>query len=77
MIAQLRSELLKQRTTRTVGLLLLAATGLTLLGVFVEGISSTLAELAQEDQQLTLGGSRHVILLDRHRAAQDGRDFRH
>ena len=57
MIAQLHSELLKQRTTRTVGLLLLAATGLTLLGVFVEGISSTLAELAQEDQQLTLLGA--------------------
>ena len=56
-IAQLRSELLKQRTTRTVGLLLLAATGLTLLGVVVEGISSTLAELAQEDQQLTLLGA--------------------
>ena len=57
MIAQLRSELLKQRTTRTVGLLLLAATGLTLLGVVVEGISSTVAELAQEDQQLTLLGA--------------------
>ena len=57
MIAQLRSELLKQRTTRTVGLLLLAATGLTLLGIVVEGISSTPAELAQVDQQLTLLGA--------------------
>ncbi|HSE80661.1 MAG TPA: ABC transporter permease [Gaiellaceae bacterium] len=57
MIAQLSSELLKLRTTRTVGLLLLAATGLTALGVVVEGISSTLAELAGEEQQRTLLGA--------------------
>jgi ABC-type transport system involved in multi-copper enzyme maturation permease subunit len=39
------------------GLLVLAAAGLTVLGVFVEGIASTLAELAQEDQQRTLLGA--------------------
>ena len=49
MIDQLRSELLKLRTTRTVALLLLAAAALTLLGVCVEGLSPALAELAQED----------------------------
>jgi ABC-type transport system involved in multi-copper enzyme maturation permease subunit len=36
---------------------LLAAAGLTLLGVFVEGIFSALAELAVEDQQRTLLGA--------------------
>jgi hypothetical protein len=43
---QLSSELLKLRTTRMAGLLLLAAAGLTLLGVFVEGASASAAELA-------------------------------
>jgi ABC-type transport system involved in multi-copper enzyme maturation permease subunit len=55
--AQLSSELLKLRTTRTLGLLLLAATGLTVLGVIVEGISSTVVELSREDQQQTLLGA--------------------
>jgi ABC-2 type transport system permease protein len=54
---QLSSELLKLRTTRTAALLLLAAAGLTLLGVFVEGISASLADLAQNDQQRTLLGA--------------------
>ena len=57
MTAQVSSELLKVRTTRTAALLLLAAAGLTLLGVFVEGIFSALAELAVEDQQRTLLGA--------------------
>jgi ABC-type transport system involved in multi-copper enzyme maturation permease subunit len=63
--AQLASELLKARTTRTVAILLLAAAGLTALGVFVEGISSRVAELAQEDQQRTLlgAGSSGAVLL--------------
>jgi ABC-type transport system involved in multi-copper enzyme maturation permease subunit len=63
--AQLASELLKTRTTRTVAILLLAAAGLTALGVFVEGISSRVAELAQEDQQRTLlgAGSSGAVLL--------------
>jgi ABC-type transport system involved in multi-copper enzyme maturation permease subunit len=63
--AQLSSELLKVHTTRTVAILLLAAAGLTALGVFVEGISSTVAELAQDDQQRTLlgAGSSGAVLL--------------
>ena len=51
MIGQLRSELLKARTTRTVTLLLLGAAGLTLLGVLVEGLSPTTAKLAHEHTQ--------------------------
>jgi ABC-type transport system involved in multi-copper enzyme maturation permease subunit len=54
---QLSSELLKLRTTRTAALLLLAAAALTLLGVFVEGISASVAELAPDDQQRTLLGA--------------------
>jgi hypothetical protein len=57
MIEQLRSELRKLRTIRTAALILLAAAALTLLGVFVEGLSPALAELAQEDQQRTLLGA--------------------
>jgi ABC-2 type transport system permease protein len=57
MIDQLRSEVRKLRTTRTVAIVLLAAAALTLLGVFVEGLSPTLAKLAQEDQQRTLLGA--------------------
>jgi ABC-type transport system involved in multi-copper enzyme maturation permease subunit len=40
-----------------VALLLLAAAGLTLLGVFVEGFSASVAELAADDQQRTLLGA--------------------
>jgi ABC-type transport system involved in multi-copper enzyme maturation permease subunit len=54
---QLASELLKLRTTRMAALLLLAAAGLTLLGVFVEGLSASVAELAGDDQQRTLLGA--------------------
>ena len=53
MSGQLSSELLKLRTTRMAGLLLLAAAGLTLLGVFVEGASASAAELTGDDQQRT------------------------
>jgi ABC-type transport system involved in multi-copper enzyme maturation permease subunit len=38
-------------------MILLAAAALTLLGVFIEGLSSTLTKLAQEDQQRTLLGA--------------------
>lgn len=66
MSAQLRSELLKIRTTRTMGVLLLAAVGLALLGVLIEGFSAELAELATEDFQRTLigdyGASNAVLL---------------
>jgi ABC-type transport system involved in multi-copper enzyme maturation permease subunit len=55
--AQLSSELLKLRTTRMAALLLLAASGLTLLGVVVEGASASPAELAADDQQRTLLGA--------------------
>jgi len=57
MIAQLRSELRKMRTTRTLALVLLAAAGLTLIGVLVEGLSSTLDELGHDDQQRALFGA--------------------
>jgi ABC-2 type transport system permease protein len=55
MTAQLRSELLKLRTTRTVALLLLGATGLTLFGAGIEGLSPTSTELATEVTQ------RHLL----------------
>jgi ABC-2 type transport system permease protein len=57
MTAQLRSELLKMRTTAASAPLLLAAAAVTLLGVLVEALSPTLAELAQEDTQRTVFGA--------------------
>lgn len=51
MTAQLRSELLKLRTTRTTALLALGAAGLTLFAIGVEGIAPSATELAQEDTQ--------------------------
>lgn len=54
---QLRSELRKLRTTRTAPVLLLVAVGLALLGVFAEGLSATLDELATEETQRRLIGS--------------------
>jgi ABC-2 type transport system permease protein len=65
MIDQLRSELLKLRTTPTLAVLLLAAAGLTVLGACVEALSPSLAELASKDpQRLSLGaGSSGAVLL--------------
>jgi ABC-2 type transport system permease protein len=58
MTDQLRSELRKLRTTRTVPVLLLVAVALALLGAFAEGLSPTLEELAQADRQrLLIGGA--------------------
>jgi ABC-2 type transport system permease protein len=54
MTHQLRSELLKLRTTRTVAVLLLTAAALTLLGVCVEGLSRTAHALATEHAQRAL-----------------------
>jgi ABC-type transport system involved in multi-copper enzyme maturation permease subunit len=54
--AQLRSELLKVRTTRTVSVLLAAALALAILGVLVEGLSVTVATLSTEDTQRSLVG---------------------
>jgi ABC-type transport system involved in multi-copper enzyme maturation permease subunit len=51
MTAQLRSELLKLRTTRTTVLLLLGAVGLTLFATCVEGISPATGKLAHEQTQ--------------------------
>jgi ABC-2 type transport system permease protein len=51
MTHQLRSELLKLRTTSTTAVLLLAASGLTLLAVFLEGLSPGVGELAKESTQ--------------------------
>jgi ABC-type transport system involved in multi-copper enzyme maturation permease subunit len=57
MTDQVRSELLKLRTIKTVAQLLLAAVGLTLLGVLVEGLPATLDELAEERGQRTVLGA--------------------
>lgn len=60
MTHQLRSELLKLRTTRTTALLLLAAAGITVFGACVEGLSPARDELARQDAQRTMfsaGGS--------------------
>jgi len=54
---QLRSELLKLRTTRTLALLLLAAGAMSLLGVSVEALSRDLDTLAPEDAQRDLFSS--------------------
>jgi hypothetical protein len=51
MIDQLRSELLKVRTTRALAALLLGAAALTAFGASVEGLSPSLAKLAQHDTQ--------------------------
>ncbi len=51
---QLGSELMKLRTTRTAGLIALAAAGLTLLGVCIEGLSPATAELGRETTQRTM-----------------------
>ncbi|HSD76854.1 MAG TPA: ABC transporter permease [Solirubrobacteraceae bacterium] len=60
---QLRSELLKLRTTRTVAVLLLAAAALALFGTCAEGLSRTVGELAGEDAQRELlsGGTVGVF----------------
>ena len=63
MTAQLRSELLKLRTTRTVALLLLAAAGLTLFGACIEGLSPTRAELMTEETQRSLLGAGITAVL--------------
>ena len=63
MIPQARSELLKLRTTRTLGLVLLAAAGLTLLGACVEGLSHSSAELAQEDAQREMFGANVTAVI--------------
>ena len=62
---QVRSELLKLRTTPTLAVLLLAAAGLTLLGACVESLSASAGELARKDpQRLALGaGSSGAVLL--------------
>jgi len=54
---QLRSELLKLRTTRTLALLLLAAGAMSLLGVSIEALSRDLDTLAAEDAQRELFSS--------------------
>jgi ABC-type transport system involved in multi-copper enzyme maturation permease subunit len=62
---QLRSELLKLRTTRTVAVLLLAAAAITLLGACVEALSPARGELAGEEAQratFNAAGSTVVFL---------------
>lgn len=54
---QLRSELLKMRTTRTIAVLLAAAAALTLLGACVEALSRTAQKLGDEDTQRSVFSS--------------------
>jgi ABC-2 type transport system permease protein len=63
MSGQLRSELLKLRTTRTTALLLVGAAALAAFGACVEGLSATAARLAEEDSQRTMlsGGTVGVF----------------
>lgn len=65
MMDQLASELLKMRTIRTVAIFLLVAVAVALLGVFAEGLSATLDELAGEDSQRMVfaGGASTAVLL--------------
>lgn len=51
MTPQVRSEVLKLRTTATTGVLLLAAAGLTVLAVLLEGLPPADGELAGEQRQ--------------------------
>ena len=63
MSGQLRSELLKLRTTRTVALLLLASAALAAFGVSVEALSTSTRELAREatQRELLTGGTSGVF----------------
>ncbi len=63
MTAQLRSELLKLRSTRTASGLLLAVVGVVLLGVIAQGLSFTLGELASESKQRDVFGSATGAIL--------------
>jgi ABC-2 type transport system permease protein len=56
MIAQLRSELLKQRTTRTNALLLLWMVGLVVLVVLLHVVSFGVEDLSRSDNQLKILG---------------------
>jgi ABC-2 type transport system permease protein len=56
MIAQLRSELLKQRTTRTSVLLLLWMVALVVLVVLLHVLSFGVDDLSQRDNQLKIAG---------------------
>ncbi len=56
MIAQLRSELLKQRTTRTNALLLLWMVGLVVLVVLLHVLSFGVEDLSRHDNQLKIVG---------------------
>jgi ABC-type transport system involved in multi-copper enzyme maturation permease subunit len=63
MSAQVRSELLKLRTTRTGVVLLLAALGITAFGALVEGISPALAKLGTESAQRAAFGANITAVL--------------
>jgi ABC-type transport system involved in multi-copper enzyme maturation permease subunit len=56
MIAQLRSELLKQRSTSTALGLLVALLGLVALAVLLHGVGLSSADLAERDNQLMVFG---------------------
>jgi ABC-2 type transport system permease protein len=63
MTDQVRSELLKLRTTPTVPLVLLGAAGLTLFGACIEGLSPALGELMREGTQRSLMGAGVTAVL--------------
>jgi ABC-2 type transport system permease protein len=56
MTAQLRSELLKQRTTRTSALLLLWMVGLVVLVVLLHVLSFSVDDLSKHDNQMKIAG---------------------
>jgi ABC-type transport system involved in multi-copper enzyme maturation permease subunit len=63
MTDQVRSELLKLRTTPTMALLLLGAVALAAFGASTEGLSPSVSKLAQEETQRTMlsGGTSGVF----------------
>jgi hypothetical protein len=61
--AQVRSEVRKVLTTRTAGILLLAAVGITLFGAVIEGVSPGVAKLGEEATQREMFGANVTAVL--------------
>ena len=63
MTGQLRSELLKLRTTRTAAVFLVLLVAVVLLGVFAQGFSLSLFDLGTEEKQVALFESATSAML--------------
>ena len=63
MKAQVRSEVLKLRTTRATGVLLAAAVAITMFGAVVEGVSVSVVKLAEESSQRSIFGANVTAVL--------------